>query len=426
MPRFSQTLNEINRNLVVQISQFQPQTKKEKDLHLQVFRVIGSLDSLDSKFYQIYSNTGFNANWLKSINYFKKNRQAEWTDLEISLGKWLNLYPTTARPEVCKFLNLTADLNDSTRYRIILGDGNDYPNGAFPLLLGELKSRFLIESMRHLKQNLNAGLMVNQITSDNKQLLQALKKNYFVGEKIKFQVYSGNRRTPKVTVNNEPLSGTQNGFYFDFEFVPNQPGDYQLLGSNNIENISYQFSAIKPKLRFLENEENIAAFVGIPLELHLDLSEFSNPDDFKIQSDHAEIVNFGNKVKVTPREEGKVELKLVYNGIVSDQRYIVAIRPPMVAVKLRDISGDYVTISDAHCLEADNAAWQVLNFEMTAYQPNRNSITVNSYTRFFRNEMHKLYSKSPSGTTFVFKNINLINMDGKTESQGTPFFFVKS
>jgi hypothetical protein len=119
-------------------------------------------------------------------------------------------------------------------------------------------------------------------------------------------------------------------------------------------------------------------------------------------------------------------LRLLYQGQTADLRTLVALRPPHLRVQLRDITGDTVNITNAHCLEAESPSWQVIQFQLIAYRPGEAPVTMKSNTRFFRNEMHRLYQSAPKGTTFVFRNIRLINMNGKTEGSGNPFFFVKS
>ncbi|MGA1330963.1 MAG: hypothetical protein ACO31H_05280, partial [Bacteroidia bacterium] len=207
---------------------------------------------------------------------------------------------------------------------------------------------------------------------------------------------------------------------------PKTSGEYILEAQCGEETITHTFSVIKPQLRFLESKQEIAAYVGLPLDLTLDLSEYSRPEDFKVTSADAQIIQSGNSLRIIAQEEGRITLRLMYRGQVADLRTLVALRPPHLRVQLRDITGDTVNISNAHCLEAESSSWQVIQFQLTAYRPGAEPLTMKSNTRFFRNEMHRLYQMSPTGTTFVFRNIRLINMNGKTEGMGNPFFYVKS
>jgi hypothetical protein len=330
-----------------------------------------------------------------------------------------------ARGDLASLLHLAPSDRNGT-YVLNLGEGNDFPNGAFPLLLGEMESRFLLEAMRYLKQELRTGALVNQISVRNLQLLQVLKASYYLGENIPFRFYSRDSIQPTVMVNGQPLQGLGQGIFFDYDFSPNASGEYTLQARCGDETITHTFAVVKPRLRFLESKQEIAAYVGIPLELTLDLSEYSRPADFRVESADAQIDQNGQTLRITAREEGRITLRLLYRGQTADLRTLVALRPPHLRVQLRDITGDTVNITNAHCLEAESPSWQVIQFQLIAYRPGESPVTMKSNTRFFRNEMHRLYQSAPKGTTFVFRNIRLINMNGKTEGSGNPFFFVKS
>lgn len=425
IPRSGQTLNELNQRLILQLNDYQPTGTEDRHYKNLVLEVAVAFDSTRSHFEAMHSKTGFDLAWLKSITYFKNLKKKQWNGLEVRLNEWLQLYPQQARGDLASLLHLApSDRNGA--YVLNLGEGNDFPNGAFPLLLGEMESRFLLEAMRYLKQELRTGALVNQISVRNLQLLQVLKNSYYLGEKIPFRFYSRDSIQPDVMVNGQPLEGLGQGIFFDYDFSPSASGEYTLQARCGEETITHTFAVVKPRLRFLESKQEIAAYVGIPLELTLDLSEYSRPADFRVVSADAQIDQNGSSLRITAREEGRITLRLMYQGQTADLRTLVALRPPALRVQLRDISGDTVNIANAHCLEAESPSWQVIQFQLIAYKPGEAPVTMKSNTRFFRNEMHRLYQSAPKGTTFVFRNIRLINMNGKTEGSGNPFFYVKS
>ncbi|NBW33376.1 MAG: hypothetical protein EBR22_05415 [Cytophagia bacterium] len=425
IPSSGQTLNELNQRLLLQINDYQPRGAEDRHYKNLVLEVAVAFDSTRSHFNAMHAKTGFDLAWLKSITYFKNLKKKQWNGLEVRINEWLQLYNAEARQDLASSLHLKKNKKNGT-YVLNLGAGNDFPNGAFPLLLGEMESRFLLESMRYLKQELRTGTLVNQISVRNLQLLQVLKNSYYLGESIPFRFYSRDSLRPTVVINGQDLQGLGQGIFFDYDFLPRASGEYTLEARCGDETITHTFSVVKPRLRFLESKQEIAAYVGIPLDITLDLSEYSRPDAFRVVSPDAQIDQKGNNLRITAREEGRLTLKLLYQDQVADVRTLVALRPPSLRVQLRDISGDTVNITNAHCLEAESPAWQVIQFQITAYKPGEAPVTMKSNTRFFRNEMHRLYQAAPNGTTFVFRNIKLINMNGKTEGLGNPFFFVKS
>ncbi|MFM9143370.1 MAG: hypothetical protein ACKOPP_05165 [Bacteroidota bacterium] len=425
IPKSGQTLNEINQRLLLQLNDYQPSGAEDRHYKNLVLEVAEAFDSTRSHFEAMHAKTGFDLAWLKSISYFKNLKKKQWTGLQDRLNEWIQLYPAQARGDLAAQLHLAAGDSNGI-YVLNLGEGNDFPNGAFPLLLGEMESRFLLESMRYLKQELRTGALVNQISVRNLQLLQVLKNAYYLGESIPFRFYSRDSIAPTVLINGMALQGLGQGIFFDYDFEPSAAGEYTLQAQCGEETLTHTFSVVKPKLRFLESKQEIAAYVGLPLDLTLDLSEYSKPEDFKVTSTDAQIIQSGNSLRIIAQEEGRINLSLLYQGKVADLRTLVALRPPHLRVQLRDITGDTVNISNAHCLEAESSSWQVIQFQITAYRPGAEPITMKSNTRFFRNEMHRLYQTSPPHTTFVFRNIRLINMNGKTEGLGNPFFYVKS
>jgi hypothetical protein len=227
IPRSGQTLNELNQRLILQINDYQPTGTEDRHYKNLVLEVAVAFDSTRSHFEGMYSKTGLDLAWLKSITYFKNLKKKQWNGLEVRLNEWLQLYPMQARGDLASLLHLAPSDRNGT-YVLNLGEGNDFPNGAFPLLLGEMESRFLLEAMRYLKQELRTGALVNQISARNLQLLQVLKSSYYLGEKIPFRFYSRDSIQPTVMVNGQPLQGLGQGIFFDYDFSPSASGEYTL------------------------------------------------------------------------------------------------------------------------------------------------------------------------------------------------------
>lgn len=424
IPKTGNTLVELNRKIVQQIEEYAPLDAQERKYKDHVFKVIGAFDSLSASFNISYKKTGFNDKWLTTTSFAKDADPIHFIRLENKLIEWLDFYPTASKTDLAQSIHLIRP-KSKKHFSLQLADGKIYPNGSFPLLLEDIKSKFLIESVRFLGKELRIGQLINPVSIQNIQLLQTLKKTYFLGETIAFRFYCQDTVYPEITINNQKIVGDGSRIFYDLDFNPTKEGEYKLVAKSNKETIEHTFNVLKPRLRFLESRQKISALVGIPLVVKLDLSEFARPEELRVQSPNAEILLNGDNLQILAKSEGVLTLNLSYKGIQGEERTIIAVKPPSVTVQLRDITGDSVNIVNAHCLESVESSWQVIGFDLTAYTASRKPLLLKSKTRFFRNEMHRLLQSYPIGSTFVFNNIRLVHMSGKYQSNGKPFFFVK-
>jgi hypothetical protein len=182
---------------------------------------------------------------------------------------------------------------------------------------------------------------------------------------------------------------------------------------------------IKPSLRFLENEQEIAAFLGEPLSLTIDLNGLENIRNLNFTSIGAQIINKNGELLITPNVEGRFTIEMRLNGEMLDSKSMFARKGQAPEVVLKDVAGQKTDFAKAHCLESLSTNWQVINFSMTLIRPDGTTSKTKSKTRFLRNELRSIATTATAGSTLIFEDIRLLNLNGTSTTMGAPIFIGK-
>jgi hypothetical protein len=248
---------------------------------------------------------------------------------------------------------------------------------------------------------------------------------YYVGEKITFDFFSRDSIAPTVSINNMSMTPNYKGRHFQINWTPTAAGDYNLEANIENEFITQKIKVIKPALRFLETEQEIAAYLSEPFTVTLDKTGFQNLKNLNFYSENATIEMAGDQLIITPLFEGRFTIEMRSGNTILDQRYLFALKPKAPTVSIRDIAGARTNLSQAHCLESESKYWQVINFNMVIIAPDGTKQTFKSNSRYLRTELRSLENQMKSGSTILFDQIRLVNVNGTSTTFGSPIFIAK-
>ncbi len=422
----SNTQRTLNAQLRERLDAVEPIEKQDFILKTKSIETLNFLDSLELHFLKFSEGKTDKNSWLKEQKYTKQyiTRDKIGNAINEKLAIFISTFPESYKPK------LNIDLGITTEERIgAVKFPNRFlkeaPNGTIGAIIAHLKLVVLTQTLQYFKKEMLNAKLVNVSTASDSALLQGYKSNYYVGEEVVFDFFSRDSIEPIISINNERIKPIVNGRHFLVYWNPNLPGDYELKAAVDEEGITHLLSVVKPALRFLETEQEIAAYLSEPLYLTLDLNGLEKIKDLRFVSKGAKIQRNENVLTITPEFEGRFEIDMLSGEILLDKKSVYALKgnPPRVAPK--DIAGRETQLKTAHCLESTNPNWQVLNFNMTLCYPNGRKVELASNTRFLRNELRTLERTAPAGSTLLFHHIRLINKNGVSTIMGTPIFINK-
>lgn len=422
----SKSQQALNAQLAERLKAIEPNQKSEENIKTKCIETVNFLDSLDQHFQDFSREKSEKSSWLKELKYAKQHisRDKIGNAINDKLTSYVMAMPETYRPKLISDLGITQEERaGSVKFpnRFL----KEAPNGTIGAIVAHLKMVVLTQTLQYFNKEVLNAKLVNVSAASDSALLQGYKSTYYVGEDVVFDFFSRDSIEPIITINNERIKPIVNGRHFMVNWNPTLPGDYELKAAVDEEGITQLLSVVKPALRFLETEQEIAAYLSEPLTLTLDLNGMDRIKDLRFYSKGAKIQRNGNILTITPEFEGRFELDMLSGDILLDKKSVFALKgnPPRVAPK--DIAGRETNLKTAHCLESMNPNWQVLNFKMTLCYPNGKKVELNSNTRFLRNELRSLEKAAPPGSTLLFHHIRLINKNGISTMMGTPIFINK-
>jgi hypothetical protein len=352
------------------------------------------------------------------------NQNAVYTPLNQSLVDFIACFPVNYQKELIPQLGIDPavfELNPKIKNTLFI----ELPNAAVPSVLNQLKTAILSEGLKYLKWELPQGGMVKVNSNKDSSLLQGFKSVYYVGEKITFDFFSRDSIAPTVSINNMSMTPNYKGRHFQINWTPTAAGEYNLEANVENEFITQKIKVIKPALRFLETEQEITAYLSEPFTVTLDKTGFQNLKNINFYSENASIERAGDQLIITPLFEGRFTIEMRSGNITLDQRYLFALKPKSPTVSIRDIAGARANLSQAHCLESESKYWQVINFNMVIIAPDGTKQTFKSNSRYLRTELRSLENQMKSGSTILFDQIRLVNINGTSTTFGSPIFIAK-
>ena len=422
----SKTQLALNSQLKDRLQAIEPMLPEEISIKSKSIETLNFLDSLEDHFLAFSKDKANKKSWLKEQKYTKQyiTRDKIGNAIHGKLSSLIDAFPAGYREKLRSDLGLTKE----ERIGAIKYPNKflkEAPNGTIGAIIAHLKMVVLTQTLQYVKKEVFNAKLVNVSAASDSALLQGYKSTYYVGEEVVFDFFSRDSIEPIISINDERIKPIVNGRHFLVIWNPTLPGDYALKAAVDEEGITQLLSVVKPALRFLETEQEIAAYLSEPLTLTLDLNGLERIKELRFVSKGATVQRNGNTLTIIPEFEGRFELDMMAGNILLDKKSVFALKgnPPRVAPK--DIAGRETEIKTAHCLESMNPNWQVLNFSMTLCYPNGKKVELQSNTRFLRNELRSLERAAPKGSTLLFHHIRLINKNGISTISGTPIFINK-
>lgn len=423
----AKTQEELNKRLLEQLNEFKVKTQDEIDMRkkaLDAIQVITGFEQSLDAFFTKHSIKGERLKEQKfSREFLSKDENAK--KLYLSLSHFILAFPNADQADLMADFGIkTDDLTKTDQVNNLFF--KETPNGAIANILKHFETVVLTNTLKYLKEEIKDKEILKLTSSKDSSLLQGYKNTYYVGENIGFDFYSRDSVCPIVKINQVSLKpNPKMNKHFFVAWIPSKEGVYHLEAHIGEEFIRHTFTVIKPNLRFLENEQEIAAYIGEPLNLTLDLNGLQNIKDLNFHSNGAKIETNKDQLIITPLVEGRFTIEMRSENTNLDARSLFARKGKSPEVILKDVAGSRTQIKKAHCLESLSPYWQVLDFNITLVEPNGNTRKLKSSTRFLRNELRTLEANAAEGSTLIFDQIRLLNTNGVTTTMGAPIYIGK-
>lgn len=423
----SNTQTKLNKRYLEKLNGFETNLQDElntKKIALATYEIIHGLN-LD--YAAFVKEIGLKGEKLKEKKFAKKYlfQDKECQNLHVALSEFVLGFPAAFRGGLSADLGL--DMNTLTMQNPIRNNFFfETPDGAIGAILCHMETVVLSQTLAYLGQQLDEGKSsFKVIASSDSSFLQGFKDVYYVGEDITFDFFSRDSIAPTIKINQVSMTPNYKGLHYKINWTPTKVGQYELEANIGEDYIRRSFRVIKPSLRFLENEQEIAAYLGEPVSLTVDLNGLENIRNLNFTSIGAQIKNKNGELIITPEVEGRFTIEMRSNGEILDSKSMFARKGQAPEVVLKDMAGQKTDFTKAHCLESSSAIWQVVNFSMTLIRPDGTIFKTKSRTRFLRNELRSIEATAPAGSTIIFDDIRLLNSNGTSTTMGAPIFIGK-
>ncbi|OYU97620.1 MAG: hypothetical protein CFE21_04825 [Bacteroidetes bacterium B1(2017)] len=423
----SNTQAELNKRYLEKLTGFDSNLQDELTMKKRALATYEIIHGLNLDYAAFVKETGLKGEKLKEKNFAKKHLfpDKESLALHVNLSEFVLGFPAVFRGGLCTDLGL--DISTLTTQNPIRNNFFiETPDGAIGSILCHMETVVLSQTLAYLGQQLDEGKNAFKvIASSDSSFLQGFKDVYYVGEDITFDFFSRDSIAPTVRINQVSMTPNYKGLHYKINWTPTKVGQYELEANIGEDYIRRSFKVIKPSLRFLENEQELAAYIGEPLSLTVDLNGLERIRNLSFTSNGADIENKNGELLITPQVEGRFTIEMRSNGEILDNRSMFARKGQAPEVVLKDVAGQKTEFAKAHCLESLSANWQVVNFNMTLIRPDGTISKTKSRTRFLRNELRSIEASAPAGSTLIFDEIRLLNSNGTSTTMGAPIFIGK-
>jgi len=423
----SNAQTELNKRYLEKLNRFETNLQDELNMKKRALATYEIIHGLNLNYAAFVKETDLKGEKLKEKKFGKKYLfpDKECQNLHVSLSEFVLGFPAVFRGGLSSDLGL--DMNTLTMQNPIRNQFFfETPDGAIGSILCHMETVVLSQTLAYLGQQLDEGKSYFKvIASSDTSFLQGFKDIYYVGEYITFDFFSRDSIAPTVKINQVSMTPNYKGLHYKINWTPTKVGQYELEANIGNDYIRRSFRVIKPSLRFLENEQEIAAYLGEPLSLTVDLNGLENIRDLSFTSIGAQIKNKNGELIITPEVEGRFTVEMRSNGDILDSKSMFARKGQAPEIVLKDVAGQKTEFAKAHCLESLSANWQVVNFSMTLIKPDGTASKTKSRTRFLRNELRSIEAAAPAGSTLIFDEIRLLNSNGTSTTMGAPIFIGK-
>ena len=421
------TQTELNQRLLTKLNAVKPDVPQELDLKKTTFECIIDLSNLESAYTNYAESNLVKGDKIKNNTFAEKNvRNGPLANkLQSVLNKYLNSFTKSSKIDLSSELIGLKDFN-LNNFKTVEFFFKETPNGVVTSIFEHFKTVFLYNSMVVLThQNIDLP-KVELISIKEANFIEKFRSSLVLGEELVLSIKSntsGLIPTVKINGNLVDVKRISKAIY-SIKYVPSKPGNYSLEVVLGEKRLLSGFKVLKPEFRFLMERSNLDVVVGSKCILSID-SQYVPRNGVTYVSSKASVVRIKNALYITPSESGVFEIQMKVDNIVVDKVILYAREPGSIQVGLMDIGGQLASLDKANRLESTNTYWQVVNFRMTVVDPLGNKQSLKSATRYLRNELRDLESKSPVGSSIIFDNIKLVGQQSGSAQVGQPIILVK-
>ena len=292
------------------------------------------------------------------------------------------------------------------------------PNAVLPSLVEHTKTAFLVEALTDLNEE---ALVFQKYTMERLEksgFSSVFKKQLFLGENFELALHAAQSedtiQSIRINDRDQRFQQTEDGI--SLAYRPDSWGEYFVEITTNKGRFYTSFEVVRPRIQFTPQKEAVSLVQGDKSKISIDASNV--PAGTTFESEFAEIKYNDGLMEITPLAAGAFTVKMMVDGVQTDELSMSAHPPAKLSVAIADPSGKAVGIEGAHRLQSVNPNFQVLSYE-AAYYPRDGSQakSIQSSSRLIRPELQE-WASSPG--TLHFKNIVLLAKDGITKIAGTP------
>ena len=293
------------------------------------------------------------------------------------------------------------------------------PNAVVPSLLEHAKTSFLVEALEDLNKQALVFEKYNLELLEEAEFASVFKKRLFLGEDFELTINTEYAKdsVETVSINSKPQNLTKESGKTQLIFRPQSWGKYFVEIQTSSQRFYTSFEVVRPRLRFLSQEELIDLTLGQSQSISID-RKFIPSKGFAFESDFAEVNYENGSLQVKPTTVGEFTLRLNVNGQVLDSVRLGSRVPGLLKVTLADALGENCTLQEAHRIQSVNPNFQVLSYTAVFYP--KDGTETESYTslsRLIRPDV--AFWDSQSGTV-VITEITLLSSNGITKTSAEP------
>jgi hypothetical protein len=293
------------------------------------------------------------------------------------------------------------------------------PNAVVPSLVEHAKTSFLVEALEELNKQALVFEKYNLELLEDAEFASVFKKRLFLGEDFKLTINSDDRKdsVEAISINSKPQKiATQEG-KTTVVYRPQSWGKYFVEIQTSSQRFYTSFEVVRPKLRFVAQEELIDLTLGQRQNISID-DKVIPSEGFSFESDFAEVNYKNGNLQIKPTTVGEFTLRLKVNGQALDSVRLGSRVPEMLKVTLADAMGKNCAPSDAHRVQSINPNFQVLSYTAVFYPKDGSETKIyKSLSRLIRPDF-ALWSAKEG--TLVIKEISLLSSNGVTKTTAEP------
>ena len=292
------------------------------------------------------------------------------------------------------------------------------PNAVLPSLVEHTKTAFLVEALTDLNEEALVFQKYNVERLEKAGFTSVFKKQLFLGENFELELHAvaPEDSIVSVRINERPQRFLTKEDGIALAYRPGAWGEY-FVEINTVNGRFYtSFEVVRPRVQFTPQKNTVSLTQGVTSEISID--ESALPPGVVFESDFAQTSYENGLLSITPLAAGSFVLKVMVDGVQTDELSLNAQPPATLKVALTNALGAPSDLNTAHRLQSVNPNFQVLNYEATFYPKDGSAPrSVTSNSRLIRPELQEWVS---TAGTMHFKNIVLLAKDGLTRVDGAP------